>query len=544
MIQQMKLDGASTELTRNYESQFLHNAIRLGWILLIFCSIIQVLFFSSLVNLLCVFAVILGWLVLTKIFLRTSMFSAFPFSAFLITAFVSTQLYFPLIFTTLEGKSLVINLELPEEVFFHSLAGLAVLAVAHVFYRWLSKLSDRRAFPIAARLGFFTPPTNLQLWAMGYIGIGATAYIYFTGSDAGWGVTGTPFDKFVQALMPFSYAPFFIPFGKLYGSEQKQSNRIVIYLLLFAVALFAVSIGRNSRGAFMFGFTSVAFGYILGLLLGVFNSQFITFRNVFFVGILAWLLIGPIADLGTAMVIVRDERRELSGGELLSRTLETYFDKEAIVQRRLEDNNTAPEPDWDERYLDNIFLARFSNIKYNDMSLVQFSKLSEYDPDMLNYSMDFLLSQLPEPVLVAFDIDVDKETVLSVSFGDYIYLLAGGNGYPEGFRTGHFAGTGMATFGWWYLLILGVTMIPVFWLFDKFYMNKKPKIPDQTNGFNGQFSFCGVLYLTHLFLFLPSESVVNIVVFLFRGYIQLVFLYFLIFHLTRAIKGPKKLRWR
>ena len=541
----MKLDGASTELTRNYESAFLHNSIRSGWIVLILCSIIQVILFASLVNLLCVFAVILGWLVLTKVFLRTSMFSAFPFSTFLITAFVSTQFYFPLIFTTLEGKSLVINLELPEQVFFHSLAGLTALALAHAFYRWLSKLSERRSFSIPATLGFFTPPTHFQMWAMGFIGIGATAYAYFTGSAFADNVTGSPFDKLVQALMPFSYAPFFIPFGKLYGNEQQQStNRLVIYLLLFAVALFAVSIGRNSRGAFMFGFTSVAFGYILGLLLGAFDPQIITFRNVFFVGILVWLLVGPIADIGTAMVIVRGERADLSGGELLDRTLETYFDKEAIVQRRLDDNNDVGDPDWDERYLDNIFLARFSNIKFNDMSLVQFSKLSKYDPDMLNYSMDFLLCQLPDPLLHAFSIDVDKESVLSISFGDCIYLLAGGHGTPGGFRSGHFAGTGMATFGWWYLLILGVSMVPVFWLFDMFYMNKKSKISDQVDGFNGQFSFCGVLYLTQIFQFLPTESVVNIVAFLFRGYIQLVFLYLLIFHLTRTIMIPKKLRWR
>ena len=211
--------------------------------------------------------------------------------------------------------------------------------------------------------------------------------------------------------MPFSYAPFFIPFGKLYGNEQKQStNRLVIYLLLFAVVLFAVSIGRNSRGAFMFGFTSVGFGYTLGLLLGAFSSRIITFRNVFFVGILVWLLVGPIADVGTAMVIVRGERADLSGAELFDRTLETFFDKEAIVQRRLDDNNYVADPEWDERYLDNIFLARFSNIKFNDLSLVQFSKLSKYDPDMLNYSMDYLLSQLPEPLINAFSIDVDKES--------------------------------------------------------------------------------------------------------------------------------------
>jgi len=547
MIQEVKLDLETTKFARKGETDFLRSAIRLGWALLILCGTIQALFFASIINLLCVAAVILGWVVLIKVFLRTSMLSTYPLSTFLIIAFVTTQLYLPLLFTTLEGKSLINNLELPEQVFFHTIAQLGILVLFHAFYRLLSRMSDRRSFSVLAKTGFFTPPTHLQLWAMGVIGIASTFYIYFTGTDTGWEITGSPTEKAIQALMPFAYAPFFIPFGELYGNYQKKSKRIVLYLLLFAVALFATSMGRNSRGAFMFGFTSVGFGYMLGLLLGVYKTRFFTVRNVFFTAILFWLLVGPVADIGTAMVIVRDdrERLELTGGELLDRTLETYWDKDAIIARRLEDNNFAPEPDWDERYLDNIFIARFANIKYNDMSLVQYNKLRQYDPDMLNYSIDYLLSQFPDPILKALDLDVDKETVLDLSFGDYIYLAAGGNGVAHGYRTGHFAGTGMATFGWWYLFILGVAMLPVFWLFDKFFMKKNSKnISDQPDRIKYQFSFCGMLALTSIFQFLPPESVVNIGVFLFRGYLQLVILYFVVFHATRLVTAPKKLRWR
>lgn len=546
MVQEMNLDIATTKISRNSEFVFLRSALKLGWAVLIICGIIQIFFFVSLVNLLAIGAVILGWLILSKVFLTPSMLTTYPLSTFVITAFVAGQLYLPLIFTTLEGKSLVNNLELPEQVFLHSIAQLAVLTLFHKFYRQLSRTSGGTSFSLLGKLGFFTPPTHLQMWAMGFVGIGATFYIYFTGTDTGWQVTGSPIEKLIQALMPFSYAPFFIPFGELYGNKQKLSKKIIFYLLMYAVLLFAVSIGRNSRGAFMFGFTSVGFGYILGLLLGVYKSKFFTLKNIFFAGILFWLLIGPIADLGTAMVIVRGERQEqdLTGAELIDRTLETYWDKDAIVARRLEDSDVPWEPDWDERYLDNIFIARFANIKFNDLSLIQFNKLGEVDPDMMNYSIDFLLSQLPEPVLQRFGLDVDKEAVLTFSFGDYLYLLAGGNGVPQGYRTGHLAGTGMATFDWWYLLILGVGMIPVFWLLDKFFMRKTLKPEESPNRINYQFSFCGMLYLTDIYQFLPPESVVNIGVFLMRGYIQLVVLYFVVFHLTRFVAGSRKLRWR
>lgn len=523
---------------KNTEGEFLARVTRFGWILLAICSLVQGLFHASLVNLIAVGAVVIGWLILVRVFLRISMLSSFPLSTFLVIAFVSTQLYFPLVFTTLEGKPLVYNLELPELVFFHTIAALVVLTLFHAFYRLLTKLSNRRSFSILSKLGFFTPPSDMQLWAMGLLGILATFYVYFTSPEAGWEVTGgSAADKLVQGLMPFSYAPFFIPFGILYGNNQKHSRRLAIFLLLFTVALFAVSIGRNSRGAFMFGFTSVGFAYGLGLLLGVFKTRLFTFRNAVVAGLVFWLLVGPIADLGTAMVIVRGERGDVSADELIGLTLEAYSDKDAIAARRLEDNDFAPEPDWDERYLDNIFIARFSNIKFNDMSLVQFSKLREYDPDMLDYSIDYILSQFPEPVLQRLGLDVDKESVLTLSFGDYIYLAAGGYGYAYGYRTGHFAGTGMATFGYWYLLLLGIGMVPVFWLFDKFFMKKNTKNTGESTGLNYQFSFCGMLALTSIFQFLPPESVVNIGVFLIRGYIQLIFLYFIMFHITRILTG-------
>jgi hypothetical protein len=540
MTHQMDLNPG---LTNPMETggDFIARSKRAGWIVLILCSVIQVLFFASLMNLLAVSAVIFGWLVLARIFLQPSMIATYPLSSFLMIAFVSTQLYFPLALTTVEGKPLIFNIELPEQVFLHSTLALIVLAIAHALYRLLSRLSTKKTSSLLAKTGFFTPPSDAQLWTMGFIGIISTYYIYFLSPEVGWGVTaGSATDKLIQGLTPFSYAPFFIPFSVLYGNKKSHSKRLIVWLLLFTVILFLVSIGRNSRGAFMFGFTSLGFAYILGLLLGVFKIRLFTWRNAIIAGVFVWLIIGPIADLGTAMVIVRHERDGISSAELIDLTLQAFSDKEAIAARRLEDSGIAPEPDWDERYLDNIILARFSNLKFNDMSLVQFSKLSQYDPDMLEYSLDYLLCQLPEPVLEKLEIDVDKEAILTLSFGDFIYLAAGGYGPANGYRTGHFAGTGMATFGWWYLLLLGVTVIPVFWLFDKFYRKRTWQSSSGDGSYTTyQFSFCGILALTTIFYFLTAESVVNIVVFLFRGYIQMVVLYFLIFHATRILTATK-----
>jgi hypothetical protein len=448
-----------------------------------------------------------------------------------------------LLFTSLEGKSVTYNLELPEQVFFHSLASLVVIIIAHSFYQFLVKISYKRRFLLMTKVGLFTPPTDLQLWLMGLAGVGATFYIFFMVPEVGAGVTtGSALDKVIQGLLPFSYAPYFILVGKLYGRDSKRGPLVAPLLIVFTIALFAVSIGRNSRGAFMFGFTSLAFAYGLGLLLGFYKTRLFTIRNAILATIFFWLLTGPMADLGTAMVIVRGEQQEIPASELIDLTLDAYGDKEAIRQRRLDDLSSGWELDWDERFLDNVFTTRFANLKFNDMSLVMASKLDEYDPDMLSHSIDYFLGALPEPFLKAFNFDVDKEQLYSMSMGDYLYLITGGQGYIESFRTGHFAGTGLATFGWWYLLVLGVAMVPIFILFDLFFKT----IPSSGEEGNQKirFSCCGLLALTLIWGFLPNESVVSLGIFLVRGWLQLTLLYLLLFYFTWLVSSPAKFKVR
>ncbi|MDH4091108.1 MAG: hypothetical protein OEV74_11065 [Cyclobacteriaceae bacterium] len=496
-------------------------------------------------NIVMVACVAMAWLMFTKTFFRPKIIMNYSLSFFMIFAFTSTQFYLPLLFTTLEGKPLIYNLEMPDQVFLHSFASLIVLTLAHGVYRFLLKIPVKNRFPLLTKIGFFIPPTHFQLFLMGAVGILAQYYVFFMSPDVGWEVTGSASDKLIQGLIPFSYAPFFIPFGKLYGNNERVSKIFIPLLLIFTVALFAVSVGRNSRGAFMLGFASIGFAYGLGLLLGVFKTRIFTWRNAFIVGISVWLLIGPIADLGTAMVIVRGDREDVSAEELLALTLETFGDKDAIRKRRQEDKSESFEIDWDERYLDNIFTARFANIKFNDMSLVQQAKLGTHEPNMFDRSVDYILGSLPEPFLDIFNVDVDKETVYGMSLGDYLYRIAGGQGYIEGFRTGHFAGTGMTAFGWWYLLLLGIGIIPVFYLFDVFLMKTRdPNSPDQSGNQKIQFSFCVIMGLTSIFHFLGFESVVSLATFLIRGWIQMVLLYFAVFQFSRLISGWRKVAVR
>lgn len=523
-------------LTLAANEPFAATLVRWSWLILIAGSVLQCVLFPDEVNFIAVGCVLLAWFTVSGIFLRRNVLEKYPLSVFLILGFTSTQFYFPLVFTLIEGKPLVFNLELPLEVFLHSLASLFVLVTAHGLYQMVFGKANRARRSLLRKAGFFDPPGDLQLWMMGLIGVGATYYVYLHSPTIGWSPTGEASNKFIQALIPFSYAPYFIPFRRMYGNNKAPSKVVIPMLIGFTLILFAVSIGRNSRSGFMIGFVSVAFAYALGLLLDYFKPRFFSVRNVCIGLIGFWLITGPVADISTAMVLVRGQRLDLSYDELIGRTLEAFSDKEAIRLTRLED--VTEKRDWDENYMTNLFLARFCNLKYNDASLVMAAKFGEHDSAMLMFTIDHFLATFPQPLLQALGLDPNKEVVNASSYGDYLYYKVSGDPWSlGGFRTGHFAGIGLTAFGWWYLLLLGVGIIPVYILFDKFFMYGKPA--DQTPGrppsSTMRFSLCGLLALTSVFQFLPTESVETIAAFLVRGWLQMVLLYFVIYHSTRLL---------
>ena len=535
------LSGSGQQLADSTSDvPFKDEIVRWSWIAYCLCVLYQLIFYFDLTNIMCMASVGLAWAVTTRWIFNHEILSRFPFSTFLFLGFTSTQLYLPLIFTTLEGKSLLFNLELPELVFAHSTAALFVLLLAHGFYRLVAKASGNRSFSLFQKAGFFTPPTERQMWLMGLVGIAAAYYVYFTTPTAEDGrvVVGDPADKFISGFLPFQYAPFFIPLRRLYGGDEINLKKAVPLLLVYTLAMVAISVGRNSTGALMFGFTAVAFGYFLGLLLGVYKARLFTLRNAIIAGIGIWLLVGPVSDLRTAMVIVREQRATVSASELVNLTIDAYFDKEAIADRRNFDETRDDE--WDERYLSNVMTARFANIKFNDINLVSAMEVREHDPDMYEFSIDYLLGGLPTPVLKFLNIDIDKELVYGLSIGDYLYMASGGYGVVSSYRSGHFAGSGIAAFGWYYLLFMGIGMIFIFYIFDKFYMLKTlpGESPDEPDRKVYLFSLCGLLSLNTVFLYMSAlQTVVQIGTFLYRGWIQLALLYFIVFHVTRIFSG-------
>ena len=109
-------DDIDSLAIRKNDTGFLRRAVRLSWVALILAIIYQCIFFPEIENIIEMVAVVFPWIIATRMLLRTKALETYLISTLILLGFVSTQFYFPLMFTTMENKPLIYNLELPEQV--------------------------------------------------------------------------------------------------------------------------------------------------------------------------------------------------------------------------------------------------------------------------------------------------------------------------------------------------------------------------------------------------------------------------------------------
>lgn len=523
-------ETAHADIMSKRQTAFFKFFLLNSWKVLFVASCLQIFFFHNEANVFAVFCVLLNWTILTQYILKPVNFNYYPLSTFLILGFSLTQFYFPLIFTLIEGNQVVNNLLVPFDVFTHLILEFLVLIASYSLYKALLGNPGLRKRSILRRFGMFSPRTEKQVWIIGFIGLFATIFTRLLGGD---GVLS----KFIVGFVPFMYAPFLIPLSVLFGVRYVKSKTLTIQIAIYTVAVFILGIIGNSRGSLIFGFTALGFSYFLGMFMGVTPFKIFTSRNIIIAAAAFWFVTGPLSDLSIAMVVVRAQRTEISASELINQTWLTFQDKNRLKEYKLETSKAQSTDKWDESYVDNIFLSRFCNLKYNDNALHDASELSDENRVIYrDLQIDMLLSTLPTPFLTAFNIKVDKKSVNANSLGDVLFSLTGGDeGSLGSFRTSSFSGTATAAFGWWYLALFGIGMAPVFFLFDKLFIRVRvPAIlPAQSARFESHISLCALMIITSIFQFLPVQGVLDIFSYIARGWIQTVLLYFVVYRIAR-----------
>ena len=520
------------------QNAFLQTFMRWSWIAILSAAFLQCLVFWSIENFFAVCCTIAAWSITSLFIVNNNNFNKYTLSTFLILGFALTQYLFPTVFTLMEGKPLVFNLKYPYEVFLHSLLALVILIFTHTIYKSINPVGLKNSIQsLLKKNDFFKTPANSEIWVMGIIGLVSMFVTYFINKQTYELKTEGAGNHFIEGLIPFSYAPYFILVKKLYSEEEPDLKKYASRIGIFTALLFAVGIGGNARSLFITGIVSAAMGVFLGMLLGKFYYKLITGKNIMIVVLALWLVTGPLADIGTAMVIVRQHRGTISKTDMLLKTLDVFEDKKALRIYKRANASTNQELLYDEHYFDNIFLARFCNLKFNDSSLEQFHKIGAADSQVQKYSIDKIYAELPQPLLNMFEINIDKESIIGSSFGDFLIFRAGGGSVVlGGYVLGQFAGTGMAAFDWWYLLLLGAGILPIYFLLDLFVIRVRSR--GQKAGIT-LISLAGLLPISTIFMFLSlstvSESVVNLFTYILRGWIQMVILYWIMYFMARKL---------
>jgi hypothetical protein len=458
----------------------------------------------------------------------------YPLSTLVALGFGVTLQLGPLLFTAIERNSITFNLLFPVPTFGHGVLTSLACLLAHTIYRqtpWLRLL--RAAVQRALlQLKLFQPLRTPEVVAMGMLGVFALA---FTTWFPGFAEASAALGKFIQGYQFFSIIPVAFlmqAFGsQVPASASPPSRKPLVLFLLFMALIMLVSLSRNARSTFVVPVACLFLGLGLQWLYGQIRLRL---GAVLAVGLAIVVLLPLATDMATAMVMVRGQRGDVSPAELLDQTMAQFQDRQAITRYRLATAELEVTSDWSAIYVSNLFLSRFANAKLPDNSLENADRLT---PAQRNEMAAFhgwrLLAILPRPVLALLGVPEEiKKEVTSFSFGDKLYFLASGYQYALGtFRTGHFFGTGMAGFGFGYLVILVLGLSLVFPLLDAHAL--------VVSGGSLTTPLISAVAFTQLigwFTFSNSESVADVLAFPLRGFIEPVLLFALARWLLARVK--------
>lgn len=426
-------------------------------------TILEILVFPDFSNLFGCITFILGWILLYNIVLKTDRIKCFlPYFSML--GLGLSFFWLPLVITFLEGKPLTFRFENPYLTFFNQFINLSMLICAYrfcfSFYRQNNVIHH-----LWEKIGYFRAPSDKQVWVLSLIGFLSYVYLLIIqGSDEAeaenLGFAGHLF----QVLRGFAAFPAILLFKNTYGGKGKYKN----YLLLsgyFAIFI-ALGISTGKRGQILMPFAALFMCYILPSIL--YNKKIFTTRNTIIIIVLVYLATGPIADLAIAMALGRDNQGHTSSSKTFDNITQLYDDKEALhnmyqMYMSSMDNGGDNDYGWSEYYVDNILLDRFCNLRVCDATLYYANKLGYDNKIMQNYLYNYIIYQIPTPILKAFGYSENK-FVNAFSPGDLISTEGLGLNYQyKGYRVAGDTGIGLYLWGYKYYFIAFFIYLALFY---------------------------------------------------------------------------------
>jgi hypothetical protein len=267
---------------------------------------------------------------------------------------------------------------------------------------------------------------------------------------------------------------------------------------------------------------------LFALLIAMRSTQQVRATQVARLGVLAVVLSAlsvPAGDMVTAMVIARKSRGNVSAIKMVEESIYYFQQPNLLEAQRKKDNFISVQSSYDETYFASPLMGRLMETKFHDNALYFSSRLNTQDEArLLDITGDFFWATLPDPMLKAMKIDVDKKNQ-GFSMGDYLSYLAGA-GDLGSFKTGSGFAQGISIFGFSFPLIY-LLICPVLFLAHDLlsYRSSTGAV---------LLSPLGMLGIWKLFQYgISADSLQNIFMAVVRGLPQNIILYLLIFHIAR-----------
>jgi hypothetical protein len=289
-------------------------------------------------------------------------------------------------------------------------------------------------------LQILAAPSPAELWGIGLVGFAALG----AASAGELGLLG----RIVSGLRFLAWAPFLIPVLKAmrpgYNADMTKHWPALASFLLLAILM---AIVVNARNLMFYGVVSAG---LLLLMLTLRDDRLASRTLMLRVGIgvvIGLAALQPLADLATAMVVVRGMRDTASPQEMIEETVRVLFvERHKLTVYRQHDELASVIEVYDENYIDNPILARFVETKFHDNMLNAIGGLQPDEIDELwRISSLQVLGAIPNPVLKWLSVELDKPWLM-VSMGDHIMKLSLGIEVGS-FKTGSLFAHGLALFG-------------------------------------------------------------------------------------------------
>lgn len=450
---------------RNKEDVLYSIKLWIGKILIIAC-ICETIFFFSLENLYGCITLLYGWFLISGLCIKREYLEQYLLPTLVMFGLGICYSFLPIVITLLEGKPLTFNFQVPYLTFTNQIISVSVITLA---YRWAIHVYKPKNIlnTLWNKIGYMAVPNEKGIWVMGGIGLGALLYIMAgQGEESEYQATGNTLSIIIQTFSSLSLVPICLYFKHLYGDNTPaKSKRFVKY---YIVVLMLLGIATTRRMLIFNSIVTIACIYLFLLIYN--NRKIFTAKKTLLICFIAYLVVGPFADLAAAMILNRQLVGSESSGNTFIKVWNLYQDKETLhkaysLYMASSDNAGDNSISWSEYYVDNIFLDRFCNLRTIDATLYNAKKYGFTSQDGKEYYENFWINELPSFITNTLGLEKDFYGTAT----DHMVEKNYGNRYADyGFKVGGETGIGLWMFGYWYYLVALITYFVMFYFLCSF----------------------------------------------------------------------------